>query len=179
MESPGTRGLQQGTFHGHDGWAEKLRDRYLQKGSRISAGGLLGIKPGINKVRDNLVYIGPSFIHDFGDSAHHMSMMRTVEREIDEYGDEADYIPGTGPSNLRFWFHELLDDYFFYSIQRWISHWVGGGKLASLLRDILGFFWGFNCGFPPRDIALYTIWRMRGHKPLAEFRKVGGQWTKI
>ena len=88
MESPGTRGKVHGAIHGHDGWSEKLRDRNLQKGSRISAGGLLGIKPGVNKVRDNLVYIGPSFIHEFGDSAHHMSMMRTVDFSLDEYGDE-------------------------------------------------------------------------------------------
>jgi len=31
-----------------------------------------------------------------------------------------------------------------------------------MLRLILGFFWGLNCNFPARDVALYTVWDFHG-----------------
>lgn len=97
------------------------------------------------------------FVHGFGDRAHHMSMMRTCDLDEDE-----GYVPGTGPSNLRFWFHEFLDDLVFYPIRDWMENWIKDNKLYRFLRTILGFFWGFNCAFPPRDIVLFTIWEFRG-----------------
>lgn len=106
----------------------------------------------------------PWFEHEYGDRFHHRSMVRTVEFEIDEDGDEADYIPGTGPSDGRFRVHEFLDGWIFYPVRDWMSKWIGDNRVYSILRAILGFFWGFNCGFPARDVALYTVWDLRGCK---------------
>ncbi|KKN63855.1 hypothetical protein LCGC14_0497330 [marine sediment metagenome] len=100
------------------------------------------------------------FEHEYGDRFHHMSMMRTAKLD-EEYGG---YVPGTGPSNRRFWLHELLDDYFFYPVRDWMSKWVGDNGVYDTLRGVLGFFWGFNCGFPARDVARYTVWHLRGCK---------------
>ena len=113
----------------------------------------------------------PGFRHETGNAIHHESMMRTVE--LDE---DANFIPGTGPSNLRFWIHELLDDYFFYPAQKFIRDYIGDNALGGAIRDILGFFWGFNCGFPPRDVALYTIWVMRSAPPIFVYEKIDGKW---
>ncbi len=99
------------------------------------------------------------FEHEYGDRFHHMSMMRTVE--LDEDGD---FIPFTGPSNWRFVVHEFLDSWVFYPVRDWMSKWIGDNGVYDTLRGVLGFFWGFNCGFPPRDVALYTVWHLRGGK---------------
>lgn len=121
---------------------------------------------------DNEIWLMPGFRHETGDAGHHMSMMRTVD--VDEDGD---YIPGTGPSNLRFWLHEFLDDYFFYPTQRWMLNWMGNNKIEHIFRMILGFFWGLNCGFPPRDVALYTVWTMRSCPPIFVYEKIDGEWV--
>lgn len=135
------------------------------------------LKPKKYRVNDDLIFIMPGFIYDFGDRAHHMSMMRTVEREIDEDGDEADYIPGTGEiSDLRFHIHEVLDYCVFYPIRDWMSKWIGDNEVYNVARGILGFFWGLNCGFPARDVALYTVWYLRGCKPLFVFKNFDGDW---
>ena len=133
------------------------------------------MKAGVNKIRHNLVYMMPDFIHEFGDSAHHMSMMRTVD-----YDEEEGYVPGTGPPNWRFEVHEVLDYYIFYPIAKWIHKFVtwGDNDLGQLLRNLLGFFWGLNCAFPARDVLRYTIWTLHGCKPRAVFRKFAGQWIK-
>lgn len=131
------------------------------------------MKAGVNKITNKLIYVMPDFIHEFGDSAHHWSMTRTCE-----YDEEDDLIPGTGPSNLRYWLHELLDDYIFYPLSHWISDVVGDNDLGQLLREILGFFWGFNCGFPARDVVLYTAWTLRGCKARAVFKRREGKWIK-
>jgi len=131
------------------------------------------MRAGVNKIRHNLVYVMPEFIHEFGDSAHHMSMMRTVD-----YDEEEGYIPGTGPPNWRFEVHEVLDYYIFYPISHWISDVVGDNDVGQLLRNLLGFFWGLNCGFPARDVVLYTAWTLRGCKPRAVFRKFADEWIK-
>jgi len=90
-----------------------------------------------------------------------MSMVRTCE--FDEY--EAP-IRGTGFSNRRFLVHELLDELVFYPIREWLSEWIGDNEVYNVARGILGFFWGLNCGFPARDVALYTVWYFRGCKPI-------------
>lgn len=131
------------------------------------------MRPGINQVADNLVYIMPYFIHEFGDPFHHMSLTRTID-----LNEDGDFIRGTGPSNFRFWIHELLDDLFFYPAQKWLSKWMGDNKIERFFREILGFFWGINCGFPLRDVALYTVWCFRGCKPLAIFERHSGTWKK-
>ena len=136
------------------------------------------MKSGINRVSDDTIFIMPNFIHEFGDPFHHMSMMRTVERVDDEDG-WGNYVTGTGPSDLRFWIHELLDDCFFYPAQRWLSKWMGDNKIERFFREILGFFWGINCGFPIRDIALYTVWCFRCCPALAVFKKGNEGWLKI
>ena len=131
------------------------------------------MRPGINRVADNIVYIMPDFIHEFGDPFHHMSLTRTIK--IDE---NEDFIRGTGPSDLRFWIHELLDDCFFYPAQKWLSKWMGDNKIKRFFREILGFFWGINCGFPLRDVALYIVWCFRCCPPLAVFEKKNDEWKK-
>ena len=131
------------------------------------------MRSGINRIGDDLVYVMPGFIHEFGDPFHHMSLTRTIE--LDEDGG---FIRGTGPSTLRFWLHELLDDCVFYPAQRWLSKWMGDNKIERFFREILGFFWGLNCGFPARDVALYTVWCFRGCPPLGAFKKRGERWVK-
>lgn len=107
----------------------------------------------------------PSFVHEFGDRFHHMSLTRTIE--IDEEGD---FIPGTGPPEWHFKIHEFLDDVVFYPITHWLTEYIGDNDTYSLLRGILAFFWGFNCGFPAEDIVRYTAWYFRGCK---------ATWTKL
>lgn len=108
----------------------------------------------------NEVWYWPSFVHEFGNSAHHTSMIRTSD--LDEYGAP---IPGTGPSDGRYAVHKFLDAWIFYPLMHWLKDWVGDNEIYYLLRTILGFFWGLNCGFPPRDVALYTVWYLRGCCP--------------
>ncbi len=133
----------------------------------------ISMRSGPNKVADDLIFWMPEFIHQIGDSCHHMSMRRTCE-----FTEDSDWIPGTGPSRLRWWLHELLDDYIFYPIQEIIGDWVGDNDVGHLLRQLLGFFWGLNCGFPARDVALYTVWVMRGCKPRAVYRRREGKWQR-
>lgn len=128
---------------------------------------------GINRVAEDLVFVMPDFIHEFGDDAHHMSMVRTCD--FDEDGGP---IPGTGPSDRRYLIHEFMDDNIFYPIGHLIKEWVGDNKVGTLIREILGFFWGFNCGYPPRDIALYTVWCFRCCPARAVFKRREGKWIK-
>ncbi len=100
------------------------------------------------------------FEHEYGDRFHHMSMMRTCEVD-EEYGG---YLPGPVPSNGRFAVHEGLDYWIFYPIRDWMSKWIGDNRVYDVLRGVLGFFWGFSCWFPARDVALYTVWHLRGCK---------------
>jgi len=103
-----------------------------------------------------LVFEMPWFLHEFGDDAHHASMMRTAK--MGKYG----YIPGTGPPKWRYLIHVFLDDYLFYPLRNLLQRRYGDGKTYNFLRTVLGFFWGLNCAFPPRDVVLYTIWDFRG-----------------
>lgn len=130
------------------------------------------MRPGINRVAKNLIYIQPNFIHEFGWLGHHTSLMRTCEID-EEYGG---WIHGTGPSRARFRLHEALDDYFFYPAQSWLRKYFGYGRLFRISRAILGFAWGFNCGFPARDVALYTMWVLRGCAPRAVYHRIAGEW---
>jgi len=34
----------------------------------------------------------------------------------------------------------------------------------SILQAFMGIFLGLNCGFPAKDVALYTVWYLRGCK---------------
>lgn len=131
------------------------------------------MKPGINLVANDTVYVMPHFIHEFGDRFHHMSMVRTCEHD-----EEGDLIRGTGPSDARFFVHEVLDAWIFYPIQRWMRKWIGDNAVYNTLRLILGIFWGLNCGFPLRDVALYTVWDYRGCAPRAVFKEKEGEWIQ-
>lgn len=120
-------------------------------------------------VSDELIYIMPGFIHDTGDDVHHMSMVRTCE--FDEYGAP---IRGTGPSDTAYVIHRCFD-VIFYKIRRWlIDH--DAIPRHDIFSAILTFLWGLNCLFPPRDVALYTVWYLRGCKPLAVFENFDGVW---
>lgn len=107
--------------------------------------------------KEQVIWLEPAFIHDFGDRFHHMSMIRTCD-----FNEEGELVRGTGPSEFRFWLHKFLDDFFFYPIRNWMSEWIGDNDTYSFLRNILGFFWGLNCGFPARDVALHAVWYHRG-----------------
>lgn len=131
------------------------------------------MRAGVNRVGDNLVFVMPDFIHEIGSLGHHWSMMRTADRD-----EEGEIIPFTGPSNWRWVVHEFLDDWIFYPIKRRLAKGLGDGRIYERLSSLLGFFWGLNCGFPPRDVASYTVWSLRGCKPLAVFRRRGGAWMK-
>lgn len=118
----------------------------------------------------NLVFEMPWFIHDFGDDAHHVSMMRTAK--LGKYG----YIPGTGVPEWRFIIHEILDDHIFYPVNNYLRRCFGDGEAYQFLRSVLGFFWGLNCNFPFRDVVLYTAWDFHGCPavkvwPTEEFEK--------
>lgn len=106
------------------------------------------------------VFQMPDFIHDFGDSAHHLCPT------------------GLNPSHIRFIFHECLD-WCFYRVQRWLRKWVGDNKVYKGLRSILGFYWGVNCGFPLRDVALYSVWDLRGSKPVTVWEKQDGETRRV
>jgi hypothetical protein len=106
----------------------------------------------------------PNFVHEYGDAFHHWSMVRTCIKD-----EDGTPISG-GPNELQIWLHELLDDVIFYPIQHWLSKWIGDNRVYTVLKTILGIGWGFNCGFPARDIALYTVWYLRGCKVT---------WTKL
>ena len=131
------------------------------------------MKPGINWVANDTIYFMPNFIHEFGDDAHHWSMTRTCD--FDEDGGP---IPGTGPSDLRYFLHDFLDLWVFYPIQHWMRKWIGDNAVYNILRLILGIFWGLNCGFPFRDVTLYTVWDYRGCAPRAVFKKKKGEWIQ-
>lgn len=131
------------------------------------------MRPNIRRITENLIFVMPGFIHEFGDDAHHWSMARTCD--FDEWGAP---VRGTGPSSRRYLVHEFLDLNVFYPIKHFLKDALLEGRLYDVLSVFLGFFWGLNCGFPPRDVARYTVWSFRGCKPLAVFRKRGETWVK-
>jgi hypothetical protein len=131
------------------------------------------MRPGINWVGDDKVFIMPDFIHEIGDRFHHMSIMRTVE--LDEEGD---FIPGTGPKEWRFKLHEFLDAWFFYPLRDLVEKKHKDSDVYQRFRTILGFFWGLNCGFPFPDVVRYTLWDWRGCPALAVFKRIEGTWTR-
>lgn len=131
------------------------------------------MRPGLNRVADNCVFVMPEFIHEIGGPGHHMSMRRTCD-----FDEDSNWIAGTGPSNLKWWLHEFLDDYIFYPIKHALGKTLGDGTLYDILSNILGFFWGLNCCFPARDVALYTAWVFRGCKPRAVYKRREGKWIR-
>lgn len=90
----------------------------------------------------------PDFVHDFGHDncaktlAHHTFKGRwrrhiAVERV------------------LCFFRHNVL------------LEWIGDAfPLHELFDALVGMGFGLNCNFPLRHIALYTVWRLRGMKPM-------------
>jgi hypothetical protein len=130
------------------------------------------MKPIIDLVYKDEIHIKPPFLHEYGDDAHHWSMVRTCD--FDEDGCP---IRGTGPSNGRYALHEALDLWVFYPLQRWIVKHFGDNKTYERLRIILGFFWGLNCGFPFRDVVLYTVWSCRDCAHKTVFEKIDGKWV--
>jgi len=127
----------------------------------------------IERIQDDLVFVMPGFIHDFGDPYHHESMMRAVE--LGEYG----YMPGSGPAEWKFVMHEVLDDYVFYPINNYLNKRFGDGGFYQLLRSVLGFFWGLNCNFPTKDVILYTAWDFRGCPAVQVLKKRDGKWVDL
>jgi len=104
----------------------------------------------------NLVFEMPWFIHEFGDEWHHASLMRKCARD-----DDGDYVWSTAPRKWRFIIHEFLDLNFFYPFRRWLRE--NDGRKINILDDwLLTPFWGINCGFPFRDVVLYTMWCIHG-----------------
>jgi len=128
----------------------------------------------LEKVKDNLIFVLPGFKHDHGDPYHHRSMMRTVL--VDKEGE---YVPWTGPPHWKFEIHEILDAYIFYPINKYLMKRFGDGKTYHFLRNILGFFWGFNCNFPPKDVVLYTAWSFHGCPALQVLKKIDGKWVEL
>lgn len=47
--------------------------------------------------------------------------------------------------------------------------------LYELLHSFIGIFFGFNCSFPKKDIALYTIWYLKGCKPQSVKEETTGE----
>lgn len=131
------------------------------------------MRPGPNRVGHNCIFVMPEFIHEIGDAAHHHSMTRTCN-----FDKEGTPIPGTGPSDRRYWIHELLDLWIFYPVKHTLSDALGDGGLYDILSNILGFFWGLNCGFPARDVARYTAWVFKGCKPRAVYKRREGKWMQ-
>ena len=109
---------------------------------------------------NGVIWLEPKFIQPFGDSEHHLSMARR------------------GISDRRYLIHGLLDDYIFYPTQQWLRNHIGeyNIKLYNILRIVLGFFWGINCGFPVRDITLYTAWSCHGCIRVMTSRKALSNW---
>ncbi len=110
----------------------------------------------IDPTRD-LVLLYPPFVHEIGDRFHHMSMVRTCDRD-----EEGDLVPGTGPHEWRFKLHEFLDSWVFYPVRDLLEKKYSDGDKYRRFRTILGFFWGLNCGFPLQDVVRYTLWDWRG-----------------
>lgn len=123
------------------------------------------------------VYVMPGFIHDFGDEGHHASLMRTCPRDQD--GDYDLRRWRYMPRSWRFDLHEILEQLFLYPFRRWLID--RDGRSIHILNDsILTFIWGLNCGFPLKDVILYTNWVLHGCKPIQVFEKMkNGKYRQI
>ena len=126
----------------------------------------------IERVYKDEIHVKPSFLHEYGDPVHHWSMVRTCEFDAD-----GSPIRGTGPSNGMYAIHESLDLWVFYPVKYWLSKHFEDSKTYEILRNILGFFWGLNCGFPFRDVTLATLWSFRDCAHKAVFEKKDGKWV--
>lgn len=97
-------------------------------------------------------YQMPDFIHDFGNEFHHNCPRIN---------------PHTQPS-VRNWIeaelHEIIEAWLLYPLSKFLID--NDGRSIGLLRSPLSFLWGIVCGFPLRDVILYTIWEIQGCKPI-------------
>ena len=97
---------------------------------------------------ENLVFQMPDFIHDFGWREHHNVPAANTEME----------------HTVRNWvqieLHEHIEHYLLYPARSWLTG--QDGRAIYKLDIALSFLWGFICGFPPKDIVSYTIWKIRG-----------------
>jgi len=131
-------------------------------------------KPSLERVGRE-IYVMPGFIHDFGYEGHHGSLMRTCPR--DEDGDYDLKAWRVRPRNWRMDLHEFLDEVFFYPFRRWLNK--RDGLLIHSLDDwLLTPLWGINCGFPLKDVLLYSIWNLHGCKPIQVFEKTKAGWYR-
>ena len=115
----------------------------------------------VAEIWSKYIWIEPAFIHDFGDAFHHTSVKEAPE--------------------WRYIIHEFLDDYLFYPAQKFLRDHVEDYtyNLYNFLRIILGFFWGLNCGFPLRNVVLYTAWCFHGCHRIMLNKKVFKNWLEL
>jgi len=83
----------------------------------------------------------PDFVHDF-DRWWSMNW---------EYG-EVHSKPGAVHLELDFVFKKLQGKLRHHKNKPWYK----------LFRAYLSFLWGFNCGFPSKDVINFVIWEYRG-----------------
>lgn len=118
----------------------------------------------LERVHENLVFQMPGFIHDFGYPGHHHCPMVNPRQEH------------TIINHVKWRIHEDIEDLLLYPLRQWLKN--HRERQIYWMDYLLSFLWGFICGFPPRDVALYTLWRIRGSKPVAVWSKKNG-WTRI
>ena len=119
----------------------------------------------LDKVAENLIFVRPGFIHDFGYLEHH---------------DCPAINPYTRPS-IRAWIkaelHEILENYLFYPLRGLIQR--NDGRSIKLLDTPLGFLWGLVCWFPFQDVVNYTVWCIHGCPAVQVLKKVEDKWIEF
>ncbi len=104
-----------------------------------------------------LIFQMPDFIHDFGHREHHNVPAANSEME----------------HTIRNWvkieLHELIEHYLLYPARNWFT--ARDARSIYKLDTLLGFIWGFVCGFPAKDILLHTLWDMRGCPAVRVWKK--------
>jgi hypothetical protein len=109
----------------------------------------------------------PGFLHDFGDEFHHSSLMRTCPRDEDADYDFKNW--RNPPRKWRFEFHELIEGWLLYPLRKFIT--IDDGRNIKILDIPLSFIWGLVCGFPLKDVILYTVWFARGCKAIQVWKQ--------
>jgi hypothetical protein len=81
-------------------------------------------------------------------------------------------------STGRFLRLHIAIDRIFYRIRQFLnSHDAMPGY--DLLNAALGLLWGFNCRFPPRDVALHTAWYLRGCPAYSIWELKESVWKRV
>lgn len=95
----------------------------------------------------------PDFIHDYGPDNDSMNPL-------------CHYYRG---SLIR---HISVEKSLLFLRRKILGELIGDAfPLYEFLDSIVGIALGFNCNFPAGDIALYTVWRLKGCKPIAVFKE--------